>query len=56
MPQDKGPVVGSCECCNEPSGPIKGKEFLNYLSNYQLLKKGSVLHGGRESVSQFSSA
>jgi hypothetical protein len=25
----QGPVVGSCEHGNEPSGPIKDREFLN---------------------------
>jgi hypothetical protein len=34
-------VAGSCEQSNEPSGFIKVGEF-DYLSDYQLLKKGSV--------------
>jgi hypothetical protein len=29
----------SCEHCKEPSGFIKGGEFLDYLSNYWLLKR-----------------
>jgi len=32
-------VAGSCEHGNEPSGPIKGGEFLDKLSDYLLLKK-----------------
>jgi len=35
-------VAGSCEHCNEALGSIKGKEFLDYLSDYQLLKKDSA--------------
>jgi hypothetical protein len=35
-------VVGSCEHGNEPPGSIKGGEFLDYLSNYQLFKKDSA--------------
>jgi len=27
-------VAASCECGNEPSGSIKGREFLDYLSDY----------------------
>jgi len=30
---DGKPVVGSCEHSNEPSGSIKGMEFLDYLSD-----------------------
>jgi hypothetical protein len=33
---------GSCEHDSNPSGFIKGGEFLDYVSNYQLLKKESV--------------
>jgi hypothetical protein len=36
-----GPATGSCEHGNEPSSSIKGGEFLDQLSDYQLLK-GSV--------------
>jgi hypothetical protein len=25
-------MAGSCENVNEPTGPIKGREFLDYLS------------------------
>jgi hypothetical protein len=32
-------VVGSCEHGNEPSDSIKGREFLDYLSDCQFLKK-----------------
>jgi hypothetical protein len=34
--------VGTCEYGNEPSGSIKDGEFLDYLSNYNLLKKDSA--------------
>jgi hypothetical protein len=36
-------VAGSCEHDHEPSGSIKEGEFLDYLSDYQLLKKDSAL-------------
>jgi len=29
LAQDKGPVAGCCEHGNEPSGSIKGREFLD---------------------------
>jgi len=32
----------SCEHDNEPSGSIKGREFLDWLSGYWLLKKDST--------------
>jgi hypothetical protein len=35
-------VEGSCEHGNEPSGCIKCWEVLEYLHNWQLLKKGSA--------------
>jgi len=38
----KGPVVGSCKHSNEPLAPIRGREILEQLSNYQILKKVSV--------------
>jgi hypothetical protein len=38
----QGPVAGSCEHGNEPSGFIKGREFLDQLRDYYLLRKGSV--------------
>jgi hypothetical protein len=34
--------TGSCEHGNAPSGSIKGGEFLDYLSDCQLLKKDSA--------------
>lgn len=37
------PVASSCEYGNEPSRFLNGKKFLNQLSKYKLLKKGSVL-------------
>jgi hypothetical protein len=36
------PVEGSCEHGNEHSGSIKCCEVLEYLHNWQLLKKGSA--------------
>jgi hypothetical protein len=38
----QGPLAGSCEHGNEPSGSIKGEKFVGYLRDYQLLRKGSV--------------
>jgi hypothetical protein len=37
-----GPMKGSCEHGNEPSGSIKCWEVLEWLHNWQLLKKGSA--------------
>jgi hypothetical protein len=37
-----GPVAGSYVHGSEPSGYIKGRGFLDYLSDCQLLKKGSA--------------
>jgi hypothetical protein len=34
-----GHVAGFCKHGNEPSNPIKGGEFLDWLSGYLLLKK-----------------
>jgi hypothetical protein len=30
----QGPVAGCCEHSNEPSCLIKGREFLDYMSDY----------------------
>jgi hypothetical protein len=38
----KGPVAGSPEHGNEPSGSIKGGKFLDQLSDRQLLNKDSA--------------
>jgi hypothetical protein len=38
----QGPVEGSCERGNEPSGSIKRWEVLKWLHNWQLHKKGSA--------------
>jgi hypothetical protein len=38
----QGPVEGSCEHGNEPAGSIKCCEVLEWLHNWQLLKKGSA--------------
>jgi hypothetical protein len=35
-------MVNSCELDNEPSASIKDGEFIDYLSEYQLLKKESA--------------
>jgi hypothetical protein len=34
-------MVGSCKLGNKPSDSIKGGEFLDKLSDYELLKKDS---------------
>jgi hypothetical protein len=34
-------VAGSSDHGNEPSGSIKGGEFLDYLSDYLILKKNT---------------
>jgi hypothetical protein len=34
--------VCSCEHGDEPQGSIKGREFLNYMSEYWLLNRGSA--------------
>jgi hypothetical protein len=36
-----GPMEGSCEHGNEPSGSIKCWEILEYLHNWQFLVKDS---------------
>jgi hypothetical protein len=38
------PVAGSSGQRIEPSGTIKGGEFLDRLNNYQLLTKDSALY------------
>jgi hypothetical protein len=38
----EGPVEGSCERGNEPSGSLKRWKVLEWLHNWQLLKKGSA--------------
>jgi hypothetical protein len=38
----QGPVAGCCEHGNELSGSIKGGEFIDYLSDFWLLKKESA--------------
>jgi hypothetical protein len=35
-------VVGSCEHGNEPSGSIKGGEFLDKMSDYKLINRDSA--------------
>jgi hypothetical protein len=35
-------VAGSCEHGNEYLGSIKGREFLNYLTENYVLKKDSI--------------
>jgi hypothetical protein len=36
-----GPVLGTYEHDDEPSGSLKGGEFLEHLNGYQLIKKNS---------------
>jgi hypothetical protein len=49
-------MAGFCEHGNEPSGSIKGVEFLDYLSDYQLLKKGSApCREGQQMLAEFTS-
>jgi hypothetical protein len=36
-------LAGSCEYGNEPSGCIKGGEFLDQLSDYQIFNKNLFL-------------
>jgi len=38
----QGPMMGSCEHGNKPSGSIKRGEFLDYLSDCWLLKEDSA--------------
>jgi len=38
----QGPVADRSEQGSEPSGSMKGGEFLEQLSDYQFLKKDSV--------------
>jgi hypothetical protein len=38
-----GPREGPCEYGNEASGSMKGGEFLDRLSDYQLLKKNQLV-------------
>jgi len=38
----QGLRLGSCEHDNELVGSIKGREFLDYLSDYKLFKKDSA--------------
>jgi hypothetical protein len=35
----QAPVAGSCEHCSEPSDSIKGREFIDQLSDCELLYK-----------------
>jgi hypothetical protein len=42
-------VEGSCEHGNEPSGSIKCWEVLEWLHNWQLLKKGSLSKANKQS-------
>jgi hypothetical protein len=39
-----GPVTGSCEIGNEASGSTKGGEFLDQMSDYQVLKYSAALN------------
>jgi hypothetical protein len=39
------PVAGSCGHSNEHSDSKNNEEFIDQLSNYQLVKKGALFHG-----------
>jgi hypothetical protein len=39
----QSPVAGSCEHGKDLSGYINGREFLDLVNDYQLLKKDSAL-------------
>jgi hypothetical protein len=41
-PLAKDPVAGLCKHGSESSGYIQGLQFLEYLSDYQLLRKYSA--------------
>ena len=43
-------MAGTCECSNEPLDSIKCEEFLDWVRNYQLLRR-AVLHGVSQLVS-----
>jgi hypothetical protein len=36
--------IGSCKCGSEPSGSIKGKKFLDQLSDCPFFKKDCCVH------------
>jgi hypothetical protein len=40
---DQKPLADCCEHGNEALGFIKSREFIDQMSDYQLLKKGSSL-------------
>jgi hypothetical protein len=42
MAQDTDQWLCSCEHSEEPSGSIKGRKFLDQMSDYHLFKKGSA--------------
>jgi hypothetical protein len=42
LAQERDQWRGSCEHGNEPSGSIECWEFIEWLHNWQLLKKGSA--------------
>jgi len=44
LAQDRDIVVGPCEHCNEPSGSIKGEEFLDQLSDFSFSRR-NLFHG-----------
>lgn len=39
LAQNRGPVAGSCDSCDELLGSIKFKEFLSKLIKYHIFKK-----------------
>jgi hypothetical protein len=42
-PTEDGPAAGPYEHGNETSGSIKGEKFIDWHSDYQLLKKALLL-------------
>jgi hypothetical protein len=48
-----GTAADSCKHGNEPSGSVKGGVFLEYLSDYQLLKKDSSMETFRLVMNNF---
>lgn len=48
-----GPGAGSDEQVNQPSDLMKGGQFLQYLSYYQIYKKDSILHSNNYLKAKF---
>jgi hypothetical protein len=39
---DRSPVAGCCEHGKEPLGYVEGEEFLDHLSDYQIINNDST--------------